>query len=106
MKRGHWIALGLILVLALGLFAVACGGDEETTTTTASVPASTDTTVPASTDTTETTATTVNTAPVKIGIAISLTGDSAAPCEQIKQGFETEAKYINANGGINGRRSS
>ena len=44
------------------------------------------------------------TGPVKIGIAISLTGDSAAPCEQIKQGFETEAKFINANGGINGRQ--
>ncbi len=45
-----------------------------------------------------------NTAPLKFGIAISLTGDSAAPCEQIKQGFDTEAKYINANGGINGRQ--
>ena len=45
-----------------------------------------------------------NTAPLKFGIAISLTGDSAAPCEQIKQGFDTEAKFINANGGINGRQ--
>ena len=109
MKKGYWIALGLVLVLALGVFAAACGGTEETTTTAAR----------------PTTAlrhrdhrgaghrhdrravhrtTVANTTPLKIGIAISLTGDSAAPCEQIKQGFETEAKFINANGGINGRQ--
>ena len=110
MKRGYWIALGLVLVLALGVFAAACGGTEETTTTagpaTTAAP-STDTTAAPSTDTTAaptTDTTAANTAPVKIGIAISLTGDSAAPCEQIKQGFDTEAKYINANGGINGRQ--
>ena len=108
MRKGYWIALGLILVLALSMFAVACGGEEETTTTAA--PASTETTAPpASTETTappaeSTTTAAANTAPLKFGIAISLTGDSAAPCEQIKQGFDTEAKYINANGGINGRQ--
>jgi branched-chain amino acid transport system substrate-binding protein len=57
------------------------------------------TTVPA-----ETTTTAAPAGPVKIGIAISLTGDSAAPCEQIKMGFDTEAAFINANGGINGRQ--
>ena len=107
MRKGYWIALGLILVLALGMFAVACGGDEETTTTAA--PASTETTAPASTETTApaestTTSAAANTTPLKFGIAISLTGDSAAPCAQIKQGFETEAKFVNANGGINGRQ--
>ncbi len=60
--------------------------------------APTDTTM-APTDTTA-----ANTTPLKIGIAISLTGDSAAPCEQIKQAFDTEAKFMNANGGINGRQ--
>ena len=108
MRKGYWIALGLILVLALSMFAVACGGDEEETTTTAA-PASTETTAaPASTDTTapaeSTTTSAASTEPLKFGIAISLTGDSAAPCEQIKQGFETEAKFVNANGGINGRQ--
>ena len=64
-------------------------------------PASTETTAPAELDRPRRAA---NTAPLKFGIAISLTGDSAAPCEQIKQGFDTEAKFINANGGINGRQ--
>lgn len=107
MRKGYWIALGLILVLALGVFAAACGTTEETTTT-ASTPATTGTTAVPTSGTTATTvaetSTTVNTAPVVIGIAISLTGDSASPCEQIKQGFETEAAFINANGGINGRQ--
>jgi branched-chain amino acid transport system substrate-binding protein len=110
MKKGYWIALALVLVLALGVFAAACGGTEETTTTagpaTTAAP-STDTTGAASTDTTaapSTDTTAANTTPLKFGIAISLTGDSAAPCEQIKQGFDTEAKFINANGGINGRQ--
>jgi branched-chain amino acid transport system substrate-binding protein len=109
MKRGYWIALGLVLVLALGVFAAACGGTEETTTTagpsTTAAP-STETTAAPSTETTaapSTETTAANTTPLKFGIAISLSGDSAAPCTQIKQAFDTEAKYINANGGINGR---
>jgi len=112
MKKGTWIAFALILVLALGLFAAACGGDTETTTSagpaTTAAPSTETTSAPLS-DTTASTAapstdTTVAAGPVKIGIAISLTGNGAAPCEQIKQGFETEAAYINANGGINGRQ--
>jgi branched-chain amino acid transport system substrate-binding protein len=102
MKKGYWIALGLVLVLALGIFAAACGGTEETTTTagpaTTAAP-STETTAAPSTETTA-----ANTSPLKIGVAISLTGDSAEPCKQIKQGFDTEAKFVNANGGINGRQ--
>jgi branched-chain amino acid transport system substrate-binding protein len=110
MKKGYWIALALVLVLALGVFAAACGGTEETTTTagpaTTAAP-STDTTGVVSTDTTaapSTDTTAANTTPLKFGIAISLTGDSAAPCTQIKEAFDTEAKFINANGGINGRQ--
>jgi len=110
MKKGYWIALGLVLVLALGVFAAACGSATTTTTaaTTATTAApSTETTAAPSTETTaapstDTTAA-ANTSPLKFGIAISLTGDSAPPCQQIKQAFDTEAKYINANGGINGR---
>ncbi len=108
MRKSYWIALGLVLVLALGIFAAACGGTEETTTTTgasttvttAPPVSSTETTAPAESTTTSV----ANTSPINIGIAISLTGDSAAPCAQIKQGFDTEAAYINSNGGINGRQ--
>lgn len=110
MKKGYWIALGLVLVLALGIFAAACGGTSATTTTagpaTTAAP-STETTAAPSTETTaagETTTSVANTAPLKIGIALSLTGDSAPPCAQIKEGFDTEAKFINANGGIKGRQ--
>jgi len=109
MKKGYWVALGLIVVLVLAVFAAACGEEETTTTSaapTTTAPGSSDTTSPASSDTTApaSTDTTAAAGPLKIGIAISLSGDSAAPCEQIKQGFETEAKYINSNGGINGRQ--
>ncbi len=102
MRNRYWVVLGLVLVLLLGVFAAACGEAEETTTTGA--PSTATTTAP-STETTAapSTETTAAATPIKIGIAISLTGDSAAPCAQIKQGFEVEAKYINANGGINGR---
>lgn len=103
MRKRYWVVLGLVLVLALGVFAAACGEAEETTTTAAP---STETTAAPSTETTaapSTETTAAGGAPLKIGIAISLTGDSAAPCAQIKEGFEVEAKYINANGGINGR---
>ena len=114
MRKGYWVALALVLVLGVALFAAACGGSTTTTTAattaTTAAPASTETTAaPASTETTaapastETTAA-ANTSPVNIGIAISLTGDSAAPCGQIKEGFDTEAAYMNANGGINGRQ--
>jgi branched-chain amino acid transport system substrate-binding protein len=105
MKRRYWIALGLVLLLGLGLFAAGCAGMGEITTTTgptttAGPPApSTDTPAAPSTETT-----TADTTPLRFGIAISLTGESAAPCAQIKQALDTEAKYINNNGGINGRQ--
>jgi len=106
MRRTYWIVLGLVLVLTLGIVAAGCGG----TTTTTTTGATTVTTAPpvSSSDTTATseatTTSVANTSPVNIGIAISLTGDSASPCQQIKEAFDTEAKYINANGGINGRQ--
>jgi branched-chain amino acid transport system substrate-binding protein len=108
MRRTYWIALGLVLVLALGLVAAACGSSAATTTTTGA-PTTVTTAPPVSTSgttaTSEATTTSVaNTSPVNIGIAISLTGDSASPCAQIKEGFDTEAAFINANGGINGRQ--
>ena len=105
-EKGYWIAIALVLVLALGVFAAACGGDRGdhhhggTVTPRprhAGVHRDHGT---GSVDRHDA----ANTTPLKFGIAISLTGDSAAPCEQIKQGFDTEAKFINANGGINGRQ--
>jgi branched-chain amino acid transport system substrate-binding protein len=106
MRKSYWIALGLILVLALGMFAAACGEEEETTTTAA--PASTETTAPASTETTapaeSTTTSAASTEPYEIGFIMSLTGVSAAPAASIIEAANEEVAYINANGGINGRQ--
>ena len=115
MKKGYWVALGLILVLGLGAFAVACGGTTTTTsastattvapeTTTTAAPTSSSSETTASTEAATTTTVAANTSPLKFGIAISLTGDSASPCGQIKEAIDTEIDYINANGGINGRQ--
>ena len=114
MKKGYWIALTLILVLAVGMVVAACGSSTSTTTgattATTAAPVSTETTAssastettapPASTDTTAA----ANTAPLKFGVAISLTGVSAAATPQIKEALDTEVKYTNANGGIKGRQ--
>ena len=110
MKKRYGLLLGLVLVLVFAMLLVACGSGQTTTTaapsSTTAAP-STETTGAPSAETTaapSTEPTAANTPPIKIGIAISFTGDSAAPCEQIKQGFDTEVKYINASGGINGRQ--
>jgi len=113
MRKAYWVALALALslVLALGIAAVACGGDKETTTTAAPVttaPPASETTAPPASETTAPPASETTmppyTSPIKIGVAISLTGDSAAPCTLVKEGFEAETDYINKNGGINGRQ--
>jgi branched-chain amino acid transport system substrate-binding protein len=109
MKTRYVLVLGLAVLLAFAFFVAACGSGEETTTTAAPVTTAPPTTAPASTESTATTeapttTSLANTAPFKLGVAISLTGDSAAPCGQIKEGMETEVKYINANGGIKGRQ--
>ena len=106
MRKGTWAVIALALVVVLGVLVAACGGEEATTTSVSPTTASTTATTQVSETTASTeaaTSTTVNTTPVKIGLAISLTGNGAAPAEQIKQGFETEVEYINSNGGINGR---
>lgn len=89
MKK-KWMLAGLLaVVLAIALVAVACGGDEGTETTAA--PTETTTGGPATGE------------PIKVGLVTSLTGPSAAPGVSIKNGAEYQVKYINDNGGINGR---
>jgi branched-chain amino acid transport system substrate-binding protein len=81
----------MALILAVALFAVACGGDDETTTTTA---ASTDTTA-GSTDTTAGSAETI-----KIASLYPVTGDLAKLGEENVQGLKLALEEINAAGGI------
>ena len=102
------MSLAVILILALAVFAAACGG--ETTTTTAA-PASTETTAaPAGTDTTAAPASTDTTVaggpsgePIKIGAPLPLTGAYAADGEHMKMGLEMAVADLNAAGGLLGR---
>jgi branched-chain amino acid transport system substrate-binding protein len=42
--------------------------------------------------------------PIKIGISLSLSGDFSDPGKAVKRGYELWASYVNAHGGILGRR--
>src|SRR5258706_10945031 len=51
------------------------------------------------------TSTSTNTAPIKIGFTVSLTGDFSADGKAIQQGYQLWADTINAHGGLLGRKS-
>jgi branched-chain amino acid transport system substrate-binding protein len=44
--------------------------------------------------------------PIKIGISLSLSGDFSDPGNAVKRGYELWASYVNAHGGILGRKVS
>jgi branched-chain amino acid transport system substrate-binding protein len=88
--KARWFVV-LALVLAVALFAVACGGDDETTTT----AGATDTTA----GSTETTAGGTAEA-VKIASLYPVTGDLAKLGEENVQGLKLAIEEINAAGGI------
>jgi branched-chain amino acid transport system substrate-binding protein len=98
MKKRFMLAGLVVLLLAIALMAIACGGKEDTTTT----AAPTDTTVAPGTDTTVATGPATG-KPIKVGLVTSLTGTGAAPGISIQNGAKYQVKYINENGGINGR---
>jgi len=50
------------------------------------------------------TSTSTNTAPIKIGFTVSLTGDFSADGKAIQQGYQLWADTINAHGGLLGRK--
>lgn len=94
-RRSLVVALSVVLVLAVALFAVACGGG--TTTTTAAAGGGTETTVAPSTDTT------AGGAPaetIKIGALYPTTGDLAKLGEECVNGLQMAVDEINAAGGI------
>jgi branched-chain amino acid transport system substrate-binding protein len=91
MKK-RFMLVGLVAVLlVVVLTAVACGGAKDDTATTVAVTGTTGVTVPATGE------------PIKVGLVTSLTGVSAAPGVSIQNGAQYQVKYINDNGGINGR---
>ena len=95
------LAFVLVLVLALAMLAVACGGETTTSTgaVTTAAPGSSATAAPS----TETTGTTVAAKPLRIGTSLPLTGSRSVPGEFEKQGYEVWADLINAKGGLLGR---
>jgi branched-chain amino acid transport system substrate-binding protein len=106
MKK-RFMLVGLVaMLLVIALMAMACGGKEDTTTTAAptdtTVAPGTDTTAAPGTDTTAATGPATG-KPIKVGLVTSLTGNSAAPGVSIQNGAKYQVKYINENGGINGR---
>jgi branched-chain amino acid transport system substrate-binding protein len=91
MKK-RFMLVGLVAVLlVVVLTAVACGGAKDDTATTVALTGTTGVTVPATGE------------PIKVGLVTSLTGVSAAPGVSIQNGAQYQVKYINDNGGINGR---
>jgi branched-chain amino acid transport system substrate-binding protein len=109
-KTNLAMVLAVMLVLALAVFAAACGGTAATTTTagpattgTTAAPASTDTTAaPASTDTTAA-AGNPSGAPIKVGAPLPLTGAYAADGEHMQMGLKMAVADLNAAGGLLGR---
>ncbi len=81
MRKRFMLAGLLAVLLVVTLMAMACGGGEVTTSDTGAA----------------------SNEPIKIGMVTSLTGASAAPGVSIKNGAEYQVKWINENGGINGR---
>jgi len=68
------------------VFVVACGGQQSTTPTTPTTPSS------------------QNTAPIKIGISLSFSGDFSADGMAFEQGYQLWADAVNKSGGILGRK--
>lgn len=108
MKKWYMPAgvLALLLVVAVGVFAVACGGT--TTTTTAATTPTTAATTPTSGGSSSTTAVTgssttaaANTTPIKIGHIYNMTGPEATVGALEKTGFNYG--FASVNNQINGR---
>ena len=88
------VTLGAVAALSVGVLA-ACSGNSSSSTTT---PSS------SSTSSASTAASASSTAPITIGISLSLTGDFSTDGLAFQQGYKLWAKDVNAAGGIMGRQ--
>ncbi|MGI5939082.1 MAG: ABC transporter substrate-binding protein [Thermoleophilia bacterium] len=95
MMMGYRMALGVVLILVVGAFAVACDGNGVTTTTKAITPA---------TGTVSTSTTGPSSEPFKVAVIVSLTGPDSAAGASVLNGVKLEIDALNAAGGIEGRR--
>ncbi|MBC7294361.1 MAG: ABC transporter substrate-binding protein, partial [Thermoleophilia bacterium] len=91
-------AMGILLaaLLVVVLVVAACGGGG--TTTTSAITGTTAGGTGASTGGGAATG-----EPIKLGLLMSLTGVSAAPCANVVNAVKLEVDAINAAGGVNGR---
>lgn len=94
-RKNLIVACSVVLVLAVALFAVACGGG--TTTTTAPAGGGTETTAAGGTDTTAGGATGET---IKIGALYPTSGELAKLGEECVNGLQMAIDEINAAGGI------
>jgi hypothetical protein len=102
-KKTLWFGIALLIVVALAVLAVGCGGDDATTTTaatpTTSGPATT--AAPGTGSTTATSAATDTTVgqPVKmyVGGTFALTGAYAEDCAAVLAGFQDYISWVNDN---------
>ena len=88
-KNATWLRKVLFASATASLilvFVVACGGQQSTTPTTPTTPSS------------------QNTAPIKIGISLSFSGDFSADGMAFEQGYQLWADAVNKSGGILGRK--
>jgi branched-chain amino acid transport system substrate-binding protein len=88
------VTLGAVAALSVGVLA-ACSGSNSSSTTTPGSSATTSASTAASAG---------STAPITIGISLSLTGDFSADGLAFQQGYKLWAKDVNAAGGIMGRQ--
>ena len=91
------VTLGAVAALSVGVLA-ACSGSNSSSTTTTTTPAV------APPRALQRRAGAGSTAPITIGISLSLTGDFSTDGQAFKQGYELWAKDVNAAGGILGRQ--
>jgi len=85
-RNATWLRKALFASVTASLvlvFVVACGGQQSTTTTTPSSQ---------------------NTAPIKIGISLSFSGDFSADGMAFEQGYQLWADAVNKSGGVLGRK--
>src|SRR5271167_1771883 len=82
LRKALFVSVTASLVL---VFVVACGGQQPTTTT-------------------PTTPSSQNTAPIKIGISLSFSGDFSADGMAFEQGYQLWSDAVNKSGGILGRK--
>src|ERR1700722_13593381 len=93
------VTLGAVAALSVGVLAACSGSNSSSSTPSSSTTPSSSSTAAASPAASDS-----STAPITIGISLSLTGDFSTDGAAFQQGYKLWAKDVNAAGGIMGRQ--